>query len=269
MTDDNNEIKRLRFLLGEHALHGLGAGRLDELDMLLQRHPDVDGDEYESLAADLHLAQLDGPLDELPAGLLESMQEQAAEYIVPSPAPLRRPRAAGKPTGTPTEKRTSLAILSWAGWVLAAASLALATVLYTDNSPVPSAREDRATLMASAEDLIQADWTATEDELVKDLQIGGEVVWSDASGEGYMRFTGFPVNDPSTEQYQLWIFDKTRSADQPVDGGVFNVTSEGEVIVPIDAKIKVDEAFMFAITVERPGGVVVSEREHLVLLGQL
>ena len=37
----------------------------------------------------------------------------------------------------------------------------------------------------------------------------------------------------------------------------------------IDAKIKVDEAFMFAITVERPGGVVVSEREHLVLLGQL
>jgi hypothetical protein len=43
---------------------------------------------------------------------------------------------------------------------------------------------------------------------------------------------------------------------------------EREVIVPIDAKVAVGEACLFAITVEKPGGVVVSERERIVLLAQ-
>ena len=40
---------------------------------------------------------------------------------------------------------------------------------------------------------------------------------------------------------------------------------EGRFEVPIDAKIVVDEAKLFAITLERPGGVVVSSRERLLL----
>ena len=78
-----------------------------------------------------------------------------------------------------------------------------------------------------------------------------------------------PVNDPSRRQYQLWIFDKSRSAEKPVDGGVFDVSSTGELIVPIDAKLAVTEAFLFAITAEKPGGVVVSDREDLLLLAQV
>ena len=50
-----------------------------------------------------------------------------------------------------------------------------------------------------------------------------------------------------------------------VDGGVFDVTSTGEVIVPITAKLRVDDATLFAVTVEQPGGVVVSKREHIVV----
>jgi anti-sigma-K factor RskA len=80
-----------------------------------------------------------------------------------------------------------------------------------------------------------------------------------------MRFVGLAPNDPAKTQYQLWIFDRTRDQAFPVDGGVFDVTASGEVIVPITAKLHVDDATLFAVTVERPGGVVVSRREHIVV----
>ncbi|MEM7228940.1 MAG: anti-sigma factor, partial [Planctomycetota bacterium] len=80
---------------------------------------------------------------------------------------------------------------------------------------------------------------------------------------------GLEANDPSVMQYQLWIFDAERSADHPVDGGVFDIPAGGgEVIVPIDPKLAVSDATLFAITVEQPGGVVVSARERIVLLAQ-
>jgi anti-sigma-K factor RskA len=72
-------------------------------------------------------------------------------------------------------------------------------------------------------------------------------------------------NDVKAFQYQLWIFDRNRDDKYPIDGGVFDVSSTGEVIVPIDAKISVDDATLFAVTVERPGGVVVSKRERIVV----
>lgn len=80
-----------------------------------------------------------------------------------------------------------------------------------------------------------------------------------------MRFEGLAHNDPSQFQYQLWIFDDSRDDAHPVDGGVFDVPSSGEVLVPISAKLKVGKAKLFAVTVERPGGVVVSKRERIVL----
>ena len=40
---------------------------------------------------------------------------------------------------------------------------------------------------------------------------------------------------------------------------MFDVTKDGEVIIPIDAKLAVASPAAFAITVERPGGVVVSD----------
>ena len=82
-----------------------------------------------------------------------------------------------------------------------------------------------------------------------------------------MRFRGLAPNDSSESQYQLWIFDPTRAdwEAKPVDGGVFDVPDTGEVVVPIDAKLAVAETALFAITIEVPGGVVVSERECPVL----
>ena len=82
-----------------------------------------------------------------------------------------------------------------------------------------------------------------------------------------MRFEGLDPNNPEIEQFQLWVFDNARARweELPVDGGVFNIPSKEEVIVPIEARIPVEKAVLFAITVEKPGGVVVSQREKLIL----
>ncbi len=92
----------------------------------------------------------------------------------------------------------------------------------------------------------------------------GEVVWSESLQRGYMRLKGMSPNDPKVRQYQLWIVDPVRDT-HPVDGGVFNVASTGEVIVPFDARLPVRGAAAFAITSEKPGGVVVSAGPLLVV----
>ena len=80
-----------------------------------------------------------------------------------------------------------------------------------------------------------------------------------------MCFVGMPVNDPTVEQYQLWIIDPERD-DEPIDGGVLDITGTGEVFVAIDAKLNVIEPAALVITIEKPGGVVVSTQERLPLL---
>lgn len=74
--------------------------------------------------------------------------------------------------------------------------------------------------------------------------------------------------DPAQRQYQLWFFDRNQDEKTPVDGGVFDITSDGEVIIPIRAKLRVAEAYLFAVTIEKPGGEW-SSRERLPLLAMV
>lgn len=121
----------------------------------------------------------------------------------------------------------------------------------------------RTDLLASAKDLIQVEWKAGKTPLQE--SVSGDVVWSSSYQKGFMRLVGLPINDPLQEQYQLWIIDPLRD-DEPVDGGVFDISQPGEVIVPIQAKLRVTKPAAFAITIEKPGGVVVSKQERLPLL---
>ena len=83
-----------------------------------------------------------------------------------------------------------------------------------------------------------------------------------------MTIRGLPINDRAKEQYQLWIIDPSRD-EKPVDGGVFDIASVGESIVAIQAKLRVDRPTVFAIRVEKPGGVVVSDQKRLPLLAKI
>jgi anti-sigma-K factor RskA len=150
------------------------------------------------------------------------------------------------------------------GWLAAAACLAFAitAVVKPWGKKAATAREERDNL-THVVDAQVIPWTATADPAAAGAK--GDVVWSNAEQKGFMRFSGLSQNDPAATQYQLWIFDGERDDKFPVDGGVFDVTAGGDVIVPIRAKLKVGKPVLFAVTVEKPGGVVVSKRERIVV----
>ena len=153
-------------------------------------------------------------------------------------------------------------------WLSTAAGWLLALLFWGSRKPAGSepvailtAEEKLAQFMQlGPADLVEVDWQPNADQGAK-----GKVVWSDAKQEGYMVFEGMQTAGPRNKIYQLWIFDTDKGQKHPVDGGVFDVSSSGKSVVPIDARIPVDKAVMFAITEEdRP--VVVSEREVIPVL---
>ncbi|HEX3480250.1 MAG TPA: anti-sigma factor [Kofleriaceae bacterium] len=170
--------------------------------------------------------------------------------------PVRR-EAPVVPLARPRRRRPAFA------WLAAAASLVLVVGAWwlLRGRPAPTASAARADLLAATSDATQLAWHPTREA----PGTSGDVVWSPSTQRGFMRFVGLPPNDPAKTQYQLWIFDRQRDQAYPVDGGVFDVSSTGEVVVPITAKLRVGDATLFAVTVERPGGVVVSRREHIVV----
>ena len=95
--------------------------------------------------------------------------------------------------------------------------------------------------------------------------VDGDVVWNDNLQQGFLRFKGLKVNDPSEEQYQVWVIDE-RGMEQKVSGGVFNATADGEIIVPIEPGIDVGNVQVFAITVEEPGGIWVPDLKRRVVV---
>lgn len=152
-------------------------------------------------------------------------------------------------------------------WCVCAAAILLAVGLWQFNQPAPNraltTAQARSKLIAESIDLLQVAWSNGKTPFF--AQVTGDVVWSSEKQLGFMRFVNLPPNDPMKEQYQLWIIDPARD-DEPIDGGVFDVVASGETIIPIEAKLKVLKPAAFAITIEKPGGVVVSTQERLPLL---
>ena len=174
-------------------------------------------------------------------------------------------------------------IMNWLGWAVAAAAcLALIANIYftrpqiiigsgptptpTIDSP-PTLAQQRQKLIDSATDIKRASWGKGNVKEIAD--VSGDIVWSDREQAGYMVLRGLPVNDKARQQYQLWIFDETQSDKTPIDGGVFDVNQNGEVTIRVNAKLKASNPKLFAITIEKPGGVVVSERGRIAALGKL
>lgn len=208
-----------------------------------------------------------GPTPEEVAGELAAEMARSEETALP-PALARRLVELGRKEMVPV--RVLGPVPSWrarAGWVLAAAAVA-AWVLVP--SPFARTGDDAAPTVASVVEEILADsaalhvaWAPSTDPAA--VAATGEVVWDATRQRGVLRIRGLVPNDPRLAQYQLWIIDAERDARYPVDGGVFDVTSDGEVLVPVSARLSVRRPTLFAVTLETPGGVVVSSRERLVL----
>jgi hypothetical protein len=252
--------ERLLDLLADRALDGLDAAEAMELQRLLAETEAVAEDEFDLAAAALHLGFGLGQ-ESLPESLRDRLEQEADRFVRPAPVAkaevhheiVRRPDVVGR--------------VGWLPWLVAAAAIAVAAVGWLRSSPAtapdaPIAAQFAALRTAPGSETIA--WAALEDPTAEGA--AGEVVWNEAEQRGYMRFEGLAANDPTVEQYQLWIFDATRPEATPVDGGVFDIPATGEVIVPIRAKLPVRDAAAFAVTVEPPGGVVVSDRSRIALL---
>jgi anti-sigma-K factor RskA len=267
---ENNNRERLEDLLLQRAVFGLDPPEQSELERLLSGTVAHDSLAFENVigALDAGWAEEDSLKDgfePLPEYLKSAILSQATageanRVLTTVPPPLPQARTSGSASAwTVREKLFGLAT---------AASLAVALFsVYSRLSGEPPLSEQWAMLESSAPDLVKPDWTVASEELAKGVT--GSVIWSDQKQQGFMKFRGLARNQTDRQQYQLWIFDANRSDDQPVDGGVFDIAADGEVIVPIEAKLDVSSAKMFAITIERPGGVVVSDRSKLPLLAKV
>jgi hypothetical protein len=252
---------RLHELLVQEATESLGADERAELERLLAAHP-VDRELYHRLAAQASLA---GAIhaETPPADLMRRVTAVGEAYLAgagrrgPAPAP---GRARGRERWGWYAAAASV-LLAVAGWYPRLAPAPAAPLARTE-SPEDAAIRARADLLARP-GLVRSNFSGTADPNSGGVE--GDVVWDPASQRGFLRLRGLPANDRSVAQYQLWVFDAERDQRFPVDGGVFDVPADrAEAIVPIRVPIRVGQAVLFAVTVERPGGVVVSGREHIV-----
>jgi len=268
------ENERLGELLMQRATGALSAPEADALARALAKLPPGEVARWERAAAELTAAFAGDDAtarEPLPPALAASLIA-TGERLVRSherPAP-----STGSEVRPIASARSN--VLGWSGWMAAAAALVFwVAVPRTGSVSAPAAEPAPVATAAMLRDsLLTADttsaplaWTATADSSAVGAR--GDVVWSGRAQRGVMRIAGLQPNDRRRWQYQLWIFDKSRDQKYPVDGGVFDVPAgQTEVLIPIDARVPVGEAVLFAVTVEPAGGVVVSTRERIALLAQ-
>ena len=160
-----------------------------------------------------------------------------------------------------------ISIIPWLGWA-AAACLLIFFNLPSSEAPLPPPELTAAQKLEALRDIPDTqrlDFSPASDPY---SEISGEVVWNDDRQEGYMSLANLPVNDPTQNQYQLWIVDPERD-ELPVDGGVFDIPADSETaIIPIRNALQVSKPTVFVITLEQPGGVVKSKQEVVVALAK-
>jgi hypothetical protein len=287
---------RLLELLTERTARRLTDNEKDELANLLAAHPSWAEDDLERAAAAVAIAFTKDP-PALPERLRERIREDAERHLdatkvlprsdtvrVPPPIEEKTSDTLKRPIFLPPELKAaaqrSVPVDLWRRRAALAAAASIGAVVTGSiawltgwrpgprSNPVRSPKDARTELLAAAKDAITLAWSPGPDELGR--TVTGDVVWSEARQAGFMRFRGLAAQAPTEKQYQLWIFDRHRDERYPVDGGVFDIAaSADEVIVAIQPKIHVANATLFAITLEKAGGVVVSSREHLVVVAKV
>jgi Anti-sigma-K factor rskA len=287
-------------LLVKQVTEGLSPEEQRALDVLDSAVASANLREFERAAAAIALAGSAAPKP-LPAALAQRLARQAEAHFAALADAARGQTTGGVRAGgevvadlaaarsaaaTPARPRATARSGTY-GWLAAAACLVLAVFAW-NRSPPPApvaavtppaavippipkpvapltAAEERAALLAKS-DSLKVTLGATKDPAA--AGVTGDVVWDPVTQRGFLRLLGLAPNDPALHQYQLWIFDGGRDQRFPVDGGVFDIPANAtEVVIPIHAALPVLSAKAFAVTVERPGGVVVSGREHVVALG--
>ncbi len=265
--------EQLLDLLTDEVLRGLSTDELQQMKVLRGTQDELTEHEFDATMAALTLAaeadaatRSPGMPAELAARILATapVQDVSGQVIT---LPARKPVWRSAVTGW--WAAAACAVLAvWGWWPRLMPQPVEAPPQVAHLTPA----QEREQLLSSGR-AIQASWQPGNDPASSALQ--GDVVFDPVSQRGYLRFRGIPANDPRLSQYQLWIADGSRTQPQPVDGGVFDVsdnvnapqaTPEGDVIIPFEARLQIGRPAAFVVTVEQPGGVVVSSQERVLAL---
>lgn len=280
------EKERMLELLSDKAIFGLSEAEAAELEELQNSFPDFQDDSPELTAAAIGMLNLDTS-EPLPAHLRAKIIADAEEYFAAQKTrgfasePLVRQNEEPQKIFSfePEPQRKSISY--WLGWAVAAAAcLILGINIYTTRlyppeivrtTPMPTPKqeltvaEQREQFLASVNDVVKTIWTDFDPKQPKNVR--GEIVWSNSAQKGFVTFRGLPVNDKNKETYQLWIFDKNRK--NPVSAGIFDVTQTGEIIVPLNSALPIQEPIMFGVTAEKPGGDMIPNLKNVMAVAKL
>lgn len=259
------ERNRLLELLADDMLGMLEPADSSELDALRAR-AGADEVTYDDIIAGMVLSAdnpAEGALPDASAARLKRLGRTAIDDA---------PHAdATKPAGG------VVGALAISGWLAAAAGFIIAGAIWFNRTqvtpPPPSPTEptlvERADELADDPETIVVAFSAAG--AIEGRENPGDLVWNPRLQTGFLRVRALDPNNPDENQYQLWIFDKQRE-EYAVDGGVFDVADalpvddQGRTIIPFTPALRVGDPAAFAVTVERPGGVVVTDQTGLVLL---
>lgn len=234
-----------------------------------ERHDAMPETVLHRTADSLQRAQTEHAVEGFVESARPDQEVQRAAAVVRHEASVRTPSTAPRRAGR---------LPAWAGWVTAGVAALLAVAVWmgpADTSPAI----DRTRMLATAQDVTTAEWADWDSPELAGVR--GDVVWSESLQAGYMRFSGLPETDPSVEQFQLWIVDRRGLEDAAtgrsnrISGGVFDTASAsrdpdtGDLIVPIKPSIAVQDAQLFAVTIEQPGGVWVSDMSRRVVIADV
>lgn len=256
--------ERLLELLADEVLDGLTAEESAELERLRATEPGLDPLEFERAAAAAHVAFLENAAQSLPEETRQKLLKTGAKWMKTGGRRGGQQFKITKPmTSVEVPRSSDSRVLGRIGWLAAAVCLAIAVWGWWPKIEL-TLWPTRAVNAAS--DRVVVAWKPGTDPT--GVTSSGSINWSNTLQRGYLKVSGLKPNDPTKEQYQLWIGDKNQA--KPIDGGVFDVVDgSGEVIIQIDPKLKVTDLTMFAVTVEKPGGVVVSELGRVAMLTPL
>jgi anti-sigma-K factor RskA len=209
---------------------------------------------------------------------------------IDEPRPPAAKRAQDLPIGAPpaAAARAAAPAHAWIPWAVAAAMALVSLAFYWQSASLRGQLAAQAghinELMASAElartesaDLRQTVAKLRESNRLASFRIAlldsllaaapktvAVSVWDNDRQDGVFIVRNLkPL--PSDKDYQLWIIDPKYPS--PVDAGVFQVDAKGNVRQDFRAKLPIQTANQFAVTIERKGGATVPNTKEMVLAG--
>lgn len=292
---------RLDELLADRAVQGLSAAEESELRELLARCGPVDEHATDRAAAALLVALSTQTRaatgHEMPAGLrdrLRTMGQEWASGVRPATEAhaAERNETAARPQAQihveprlvfPARPQAPVVrfkdrVISWGGWAVAAASVAIAA-MYATRDPNVAPRQPGETIARGLDEIISPNEALTKmeeraaagapivalsgsrnDGVEADLHLDPE------SREAFLTVAGLDVTADTDTQYQVWLLDAGR--DHPVDGGTFDVRDVqrgAKIIVPVNPHLPLRAPVGFALSKERRGGVVVTDEKRVLM----